>query len=267
MILSTPHATDLALAQRAALAGAALGLRYFQRVTELPVDLKADGSIVTEADRMVEQTVRSILLTERPDDACLGEETGESAPARRRWILDGIDGTAVFVQGDPSWQTLIALEQDGVITVAVCSVPARGRVWWATRGGGTFVGEIEAGQLVRSQQCRVATGVARVSGSRLGVVPYYDSLAAHYRAMVDGLMEAAVNIVWPVHPALQVASGELDVAVQLEGKIWDYAAPSLIVQEAGGVFTGAQGQPHPVFGNAIYAANAELHAEALALLR
>jgi histidinol-phosphatase len=64
-----------------------------------------------------------------------------------------------------------------------------------------------------------------------------------------------------------VAAGEMDVAVQLAGKIWDYAAPSLIVQEAGGVFSGGRGEGHPVYGHAIYAATPALHAEALGLLR
>ena len=74
---------DLALAQRAALAGAELSLRYFARVSQLEQDLKADGTIVTEADRAVEEEVRRILLEARPDDACLGEETGASGSGRR----------------------------------------------------------------------------------------------------------------------------------------------------------------------------------------
>ena len=109
---------DLILAQHAALAGASLGLEYFQRVKDLRIDYKTDGSYVTEADCCVEETVRSILLAERPNDACLGEETGEHGSGRRRWILDGIDGTAEFLRGESSWQTLIALEEDGTSDAA-----------------------------------------------------------------------------------------------------------------------------------------------------
>jgi histidinol-phosphatase len=124
---------DLELAQRAALAGARLGRSYFARVRALPQELKADGSVVAEADRAVEHEVRRVLMEARPGDAFLGEETGEHGRGRRRWILDGIDGTAVFVTGDRRRQTLIALEEDGEITVGVAVLPARSQMWWARR--------------------------------------------------------------------------------------------------------------------------------------
>ncbi|MFN0073390.1 MAG: inositol monophosphatase family protein [Chloroflexota bacterium] len=258
--------SDLHLAQRAALAGAVLGMDYFRRVKELPIDLKADGSIVTEADLRVEQLVRSVLLAERPDDACLGEETGQQGTGRRRWILDGIDGTAVFVQAQPSRQTLIALEEDGLITVAIASVPAHGKIWWAERGGGTHVGTIQGQDLVHPRRHQVGAAPTSVEASQLGIVPDYDSLSPTYRAVVDNLVAQARLTKWDVPASLLLASGELDIVVQLAGKVWDFAAPSLIVEEAGGVFSGTDGQAHPVFGNAVYSRNAHLHSAALALL-
>jgi histidinol-phosphatase len=66
--------SDLELARRAALTGAAVGLRYFAALAQLPRQLKADGSVVTEADRAVEAAVRGVLAEARPDDAVLGEE-------------------------------------------------------------------------------------------------------------------------------------------------------------------------------------------------
>jgi hypothetical protein len=56
--------------------------------------------VVTEADLAVKEEVRRVLPAGRPEDAFLGEEAGESGRGRRRWILDGIDGTLVFVRGD-----------------------------------------------------------------------------------------------------------------------------------------------------------------------
>jgi histidinol-phosphatase len=258
---------DLELAQRAALAGAQLGLQFFRRVRELHVDYKSDGSYVTEADCQVEATVRSILLAERPDDASLGEETGQYGESRRRWILDGIDGTAVFLRGDSSWQTLIALEEDGLVTVALAAVPAHGKVWWASRGEGAYIGDIHNGTLGPGQRIHVDATPRPLGVSRLGIVPEYERLAERYRAMVDPIVERARLTPWDVHAGLLVATGEMDVAVQLAGKIWDYAAPSLIVEEAGGLFSGSDGNGHPVYGNAVYARNAPIHAATLKLLR
>ena len=70
---------DLHLARGAALAGAAVAMRYFAALTELRHERKVDGSVVTEADRAVEATSREVLAAARPGDAILGEEGGEAA--------------------------------------------------------------------------------------------------------------------------------------------------------------------------------------------
>ncbi|MFJ8857901.1 inositol monophosphatase family protein [Streptomyces sp. NPDC102451] len=244
---------DLALAQRAALAGASVGLRYFARVRSLAQQQKVDGSVVTEADLAVEEEVRRVLLAERPEDAFLGEETGEHGEGRRRWILDGIDGTLVFVQGDDRWQSLIALEEDGRVVVGVAIVPAQRRIWYAVRGQGAFVADVEDGQLVRERPLRVGGSPSTLAECTVGVLPPLDMIPVNYRAQVDRLVDKAVVADWSAHAALLVASGELDVAVQVGGKIWDYAPLSLIVEEAGGAFSGDRGQSHPVTGTAVFA--------------
>lgn len=244
---------DLALAQRAALAGAAVGLRYFDRVPTLTQQQKADGSVVTEADLAVEEQVRRVLLAERPADAFLGEETGERGTGRRRWILDGIDGTLVFVQGDDRWQSLVALEEDGRVVVGVAIVPAQQRIWYAVRGQGAFTADVEDGRLVRERRLRVGEPPSTLAECTVGVLPPLELIPAAFRAQVDRLTDKAVVTDWSVHAALLVASGELDLAVQVGGKIWDYAPLSLIVEEAGGSFAGDRGQPHPVTGTAVFA--------------
>ncbi|WP_433534585.1 inositol monophosphatase family protein [Micromonospora sp. CA-249363] len=129
---------DLLLAHRAALAGAAVGLKYFATLAQLPRELKSDGSVVTEADRAVEAAIRKVLADARPDDAVLGEEEGQSGRGSRRWIVDPIDGTALFIAGDDRWLVLVALEEAGEVVVGVAAVPAQGSIWWAQRGGGAF---------------------------------------------------------------------------------------------------------------------------------
>jgi histidinol-phosphatase len=222
--------------------------------------------VVTEADLAVEHEVRRILLAERPDDAFLGEETGELGRGRRRWILDGIDGTAVFVQGDDRWQTLIALEEDGQVVVGIAIVPAQARIWYAVRGEGAYVAAVDDGQVVRPRRLRAGEPPASLRGCRVGVLPPIDMIPAPYRAEVDRLAGAAVVADWSVHAALLVASGELDLAVQVGGKVWDYAALSLIVEEAGGRFSGDRGQPHPVTGTAVFSCGEAPHAAAWAAL-
>jgi len=253
--------TDLQLAQRAALIGAAVALPHFEALAELPREVKADGSVVTAADRAVESAVREVLTAARPGDAILGEEEGQTGASGRRWIIDPIDGTALFVAGDNRWLVLIGLEEDGEIVAAVAAHPAQGSLWWATRGGGAFEGRVVGGRVVAETAVHVSAGADSVAGSRLGVVP-----EDWGRELVAPLKEVTPALPWPIHPALMVARGDLDLAVQTGGQIWDFAATSLIVREAGGSFSGVDGRPQPGPGASVYARSDALRQAALTLV-
>ena len=255
--------TDLQVAQRAAITGAAVALPHFAALAELPRELKADGTVVTAADRAVEAAVREALAAARPGDAVLGEEEGQTgADAGRRWIVDPIDGTALFVRGDDRWLILIALERDGEIVVGVAAHPAQGSMWWAERGGGAFEGRIVGGRAVAETRISVAAAAPeRIADSRLAVLP-----EDWGRELVAPLAEITPARPWAVHPALLVARGELDLAVQTAGAVWDFAATSLIVTEAGGRYGGLDGRLRPGPGASVYAASDELRRATVELL-
>ncbi|WP_285737768.1 inositol monophosphatase family protein [Kitasatospora phosalacinea] len=255
---------DLDLAVRAALAGARVGLEHFARVAALPVEAKADGSPVTEADLAVERTVRRALSAERPDDAHLGEETGALGTGPRRWLLDGIDGTLVFVRGDDRWQSLVALEQDGEVTVGVAVVPARHRIWYAAKGRGAYTAGIGPDGLADARPLRVR-GPGR-GRPRVGLLPPVELLPEHRRDELRPVAERYAVADWSVHAALLVAEGVLDAAVQLGGALWDHAPLGLILTEAGGAFADPRGKGHPVVGTAVYARDEALRAELGGLL-
>jgi len=107
--------------------------------------IKADGTHVTTADGDDKIVIRQALGTARPDDGFIGEEIG-SRPSRngRRWIVDGIDGTNGYISGLPNWGTLIALEQEGEITLGIISSPAQDKRWWAQSGFGAFTGKCDS---------------------------------------------------------------------------------------------------------------------------
>jgi len=255
--------TDLQLAQRAALVGAGVALPHFAALADLPRELKADGSIVTAADREVEAAIREVLGSARPDDAVLGEEEGETlgAAADRRWIIDPIDGTRLFVAGDDRWLVLIGLEERGEIVAGVAAHPAQGSIWWATRGGGAFEGRVVGGRVVADTPIRAGGTAPSLAGSRVGIVP-----EDWGRDLVAPLIAVASPRPWGIHPALMVARGELDLAVQTGGQVWDFAATSLIVNEAGGSYSGLSGDTRPGAGASVYARDPALRVEALDLM-
>ena len=198
------------------------------RALDLRVDTKADLSPVTDADRAVERALRERIETERPDDGVFGEEEGDGGGATR-WILDPIDGTRNFSRGIPVWATLIALERDGDIVCGVVSAPALGRRWWAARGEGAFAN----GEPIRTSSVP-ELGDAVVSASYGRDLAAIEPHVWHARGLGDFWQHVLV------------AEGAVDAAVDAELALWDFAAVALVVTEAGGRVSAADGgTPRP----------------------
>nr|MBA2255111.1 hypothetical protein [Chloroflexota bacterium] len=125
----------LELAQRMADETDTMAMAAFRR--DLQISTKPDRTLVTQADRAIEERLRARLADAVPSHGVVGEEFGTSdLEAPVRWYLDPIDATNNFVRGIPIWGTLIALERDGELQLGVMSAPAIGSRWWATRGAG-----------------------------------------------------------------------------------------------------------------------------------
>lgn len=222
---------------------------------------KADGSPVTDADVAVEEALLDAVRAARPGDAFLGEEVGpHPGQGTRRWIVDGIDGTALFAAGDRTWGTLVALEVDGAIVAGVCTSPAQERRWWASAGGGAFH---HFGGDDSAQRLRVSNRVG-LSADRVTTLPSRDGLPGPERDALDGLCGPVSTLPWSQQ--MRVAAGELDACVWTCGGVWDHAAPSLIVTEAGGRFTDFTGSDRLDTRTAIYS-NGHVHDELLSALR
>jgi histidinol-phosphatase len=183
------------------------------RATDLQVETKPDLTPVSEADRLVESTLRARIEQERPGEAVLGEEEGGDASG---WIIDPIDGTRNYTRGIPIWATLIAFED----RVAVVSAPALGRRWWAARGQGAFANgqRIQVSAIDRIENATLLYALDRP-------VPERAWTAWHLRGLGD---------FW-AH--MLVAEGAAEVAVDALGlALWDTAPLGVILEEAGGRF-------------------------------
>ena len=253
--------TDLALALDLADAADQLTMSRFG-AADLRVDAKPDLTPVTDADRDTEQLLRSRLAQHRPADAIVGEEFTDTGSATRRWVLDPIDGTKNFVRGVPVWATLIGLLDGDDPLVGVVSAPALSRRWWAERGGGAWCIAVGA----PSQQLQVSAvrdlGDASLAYSELTeweragrLAPFLDLCRRVWRTRGFGEF-------WSY---MLVAEGAADLAAEPELALWDMAALVPIVVEAGGTFTGLNGQPGPGHGSAV-ASNGVLHGEFLTAL-
>ena len=183
------------------------------RASDLKVETKPDLTPVSEADRLVESTLRGRIQQERPGEAVLGEEEGGDASG---WVIDPIDGTRNYTRGIPIWATLIAFED----RVAVVSAPALGRRWWAERGRGAYADgqRIHVSAIDRLEDATVLYALDRP-------VPERAWDAWHLRGFGD---------FW-AH--MLVAEGAAEVAVDALGlAVWDTAPLGVILEEAGGRF-------------------------------
>jgi len=249
---------DLDLALRLADAAREISLARFRG--SFQKRLKADGSIVTEVDEAVEDELRELLARERPADAILGEERGESGSGERRWIIDAIDGTLSFAAGETGWGTLIGLEVGGKVVVGVCDDPARDRRSWAVKGRGAFRTEGAS----RPTRLKVSSA-SELERARSFVPPAQWVRGDEAQAMAAALEAATRPTEADDHPALQVAAGSYDVAVFFMAGPWDLAAPLLVVEEAGGRFTDLNGASTLTAG-AVFS-NGALHDATLGCLR
>jgi len=256
---------DLRLAHVLADAADAATMERFKAL-DLKVETKPDLTPVSEADKAAEELIRTSLKRTRPRDAVMGEEFGTEGHGSRRWIIDPIDGTKNYVRGVPVWATLIALTELGEggdqPVVGLVSAPALNRRWWAAKGGGAYTGR----SLSQASRLRVS----QVEAVRDASFAYSSLHGWEERGMLPGFLELTRSC-WRSRgygdfwPYMMVAEGSVDACAEPELSLWDMAANAIIVQEAGGTFTGLDGRAGPHSGNAV-ASNGLLHEEVLGYL-
>lgn len=241
---------ELQVALDAAKAAADISRRYYRN--NVAVREKADRTPVTDADVECEQAIRGIILDAFPDHDFHGEETGRTGGGSEHlWLVDPIDGTKGFVREYPFFSTQIALMQGGEIVLGVSSGTMFDELAWAERGRGAWLnGERLAVSAIDTlDRAAISTGnlksIAGGDGWRAlgGVVSACDRIRGygdfyHYHLLAAGKIEAVI---------------ESDV------NILDIAALSIVVREAGGVFTDLDGQPPGLATRSVLAANPFLH--------
>lgn len=220
---------------------------------DFAVELKADATPVTIADREAEDTIRGALLRAFPGHAIYGEEHGRTGSGDFLWLVDPLDGTKSFVRGTPFFSTQIALMHRGELVLGVSHAPVYGETMWARRGGGAYLDE-EAVRVAKPRGLRDAS-------ISLGNVATLARDPARWTAL--GALVGEVNRVRGYgdfcHYHL-LARGGLDAVIESDVNILDIAALAVIVREAGGVFTDLAGNGLTLATTSVLAATPDLHA-------
>ncbi len=250
---------DLALLKDAAQEAGEIATRYF-KATPKVWDKGAGQGPVTEADLEIDQMLRARLMGARPDYGWLSEESAQDPArlqARRMFIIDPIDGTRAFIDGQPGFAHALAVIEEGRPVTAVVHLPVLGQCYSAARGAGAALNDrtIQVSTVDPAIKARVLAARPQMHPDKWpGGVPDLDR---HFRP----------SIAWRM--AL-VAEGAFDAMLSLRPTWhWDSAAGALLITEAGGIVTTGQGAelrfdtPQPR-SDGVIAANPDLHASLIA---
>jgi myo-inositol-1(or 4)-monophosphatase len=222
---------DVEVAIEAARRGAAVLLRYWEQIGKEQADLKARNDWVSAADRESEAAIIEVLSELRPDDATLGEESGQggASSSARTWIIDPLDGTSNYLQHFPFWSVSIGVKQGDEIVAGVVYEPLRDLFFTAERGAGAF----------RNGEPMRVSDQEHVEGSFLATgFPFRaQQFVVTYCRIFQDVISVAKGVRRAGSAALDLAytaAGVFDGFFELHLSPWDVAAGSLLVTEAGG---------------------------------
>ncbi|MDD2609707.1 MAG: inositol monophosphatase family protein [Giesbergeria sp.] len=229
----------LNVAIKAARAAGALINRAALDVEAVRISQKQINDFVTEVDHASEQAIIETLLTAYPGHGILAEESGSEYGAKDSefvWIIDPLDGTTNFIHGFPVYAVSIALSVRGKIEQAVVYDPSRNDLFTATKGRGAYINDrrIRVSKRTQLKDSLISTGFPFRPG---------DNFQNYLRMMAD-VMPRTAGLRRPGAAALDlayIAAGYCDGFFETGLSIWDIAAGSLLVTEAGGLvgnFTG-----------------------------
>lgn len=220
---------------------------------------KDDGTEVTAADVEVERFLRARIAAAFPDDAIHGEEEGESAGrSGRRWVLDPINGTSLFVRRIPTFTLLLAVEDAEGPAVGLIGFPVTGELFFAARGLGCWrqVGDGPAERLRVSVTARRRGATAEM----VNPVTWSEELlvALHRELFVLPVMKGAAGVVTGMTDAVVIAGFPMGYE--------DLAPLPVLVGEAGGRVTDLSGGDVLTGDGSALVSNGVLHDDLLALV-
>jgi myo-inositol-1(or 4)-monophosphatase len=240
-------------------------VRDFGEVENLQVSLKGPGDFVSAADRRAEQILRQELTKARPGFGLLLEESGEVAGRDEgyRWIVDPLDGTTNFLHGLPHFAISVALERRGELVAGVIYDPVKDELFAAEKGAGAYLNDRRIRVSSRSDltKCLIGTGIPVLDwpGRGQGFIRQLESVADHV-AGIRRIGTASLDLAY-------VAAGRLDGFWEYGLKPWDIAAGIVLVREAGGLVSRAEGDDDLLAPGTLVASNATVHAKLAELLR
>ena len=256
---------ELETALHAAKEAGKIHMKYFGK--PLQKQFKAPQDMVTQVDFECEKKIKSILQKEFPDYGIIAEESGTTqTTSDYQWIIDPLDGTFYYSRGIPSFAVLIALKKKETIELGILGQSAQHQMLCAQKNKGTF---LNGQRIFVSKQ-------KQWNGALLG----YNEVRFQLEYHPKPFQQLLNSVVWrtgttPLNGFKYLCQGTLDVFLysyvryqpNKPMQIWDIAAPKILVEEAGGIFSNYQGETSLNKIDAVIAGNPALHKKTLQFFR
>lgn len=221
--------------------------------SRIRIDSKSgDANFVTEYDEKVQAVLKAELSKAIPEAVFVGEEGDEKNYTGKGlcFIVDPIDGTTNFIKDYHMSCISVGLVKDGERYIGVVYNPYLDEMFTAKKGEGAFLN----GNPIHVSNATLDRGIVLV-----GTSPYYRELNERTFDLITRYFKASLDIRRSGSAALDlcsVAAGRAELYFELKISPWDYAAGALIVEEAGGVVTTAEGDKVPTFeAGSVFARN------------
>ncbi|MEM4389189.1 MAG: inositol monophosphatase family protein [Candidatus Micrarchaeia archaeon] len=218
---------------------------HIKRVRE-----KGPGNIVTNVDEEIEQKLCSMIAKAFPQHSIVGEEGTERAgESAWRWVVDPIDGTTNYARGVPFFNCSLAVARENEVVLGTVVNPITDELFFAERGRGAFLNgrkiSVSGVRQISKAYIAYCDGHSKEEKAQMiGPANRFKLVAADSRKFGSAALELAY-----------VACGRFDALVAFATKIWDSAAGSLLVREAGGRATGVGGENWNLASKGIIACN------------
>lgn len=238
-------------------------LAYFRTENLVAENKNADQfDPVTAADKASEEAMREVLARRRPKDGVLGEEFGSSTGTTGlTWVLDPIDGTRAYLAGTPTWGVLIGLRNEEDVLLGVIDQPYIGERFVGGFGEAYLDGPLGK----RGLKCRAHRPLSEAI-----LFSTFPEVGSEQEARAFHRLAGQVKLTrygMDCYAYGLIAAGQIDLVVEAGLHPYDILGPIGVIEAAGGLVTDWDGQPVLNGGQVLAAANPEVHAAALKILK
>ncbi len=214
--------------------------KHYQK--NINVEIKSDGSFVTNIDKKIENLFLKKIKEEFPNHGVLGEEFGHYNPnSKYLWVIDPLDGTHSFIAGKPLFGTLLSLIIDGIPSLGIIDMPILDERWVGAKGVGVKKNKKKCSLI----KCNKNLNECILSSTSLLM---FDELQSKV------IKKIYSKIRFPIFGTDCYAyglliSGNVDIIIEANMKPWDFMAQNFLINEIGGFISDWSGNPLTIYSN------------------